>query len=246
MDGRALRAVCLALIAAGCSQQLDRQSLVTGLRVLAVSAEPPEVAAGEEVALTALWHDLGAATPTFRWSSCAAPLGGGVQGCAGPESAIAEGEGRDAVRFAPRDEGTALVRVFVCAGANGERCASEVEAAKRVIVGEADHPNRNPVIEALRVTLPAEAGDDATVELVVAPDSIETNADGTEEELFVSWFATAGEFELDRSFGPEPLRFETAWTPPPEAGEVLVWAVLRDGRGGVSWAETSVQPIEPP
>lgn len=246
MRGRGLAAAssCVLLLAVGCSEQLERQSLVTGLRVLALVAEPPEVAPGESVVVSASWHDDRTAAPSFRWSRCAAPADGSIEECAGPESSLAEGEGVDQVSFVPEDEGTVLIRLSVCAAPSGDRCGREVQAVKRVIVGEVDRPNHNPVIDTLRVTLPAEAGDAAEVELVAAPGSVESSADGTNEALFVSWYATAGSFDDDRSFGPEPLRFEGAWTPPAEASEVVVWAVLRDGRGGVAWSAQTVRTIE--
>jgi hypothetical protein len=55
----------------------------------------------------------------------------------------------------------------------------------------------------------------------------------------VSWFASAGTFEHDRSGRPEadagsPFS-DNAWTAPSEAGDVRLWVVLRDDRGGVGY-----------
>jgi hypothetical protein len=68
---------------------------------------------------------------------------------------------------------------------------------------------------------------------------------GTEEEaeiLQVSHFSTQG--HLDRQFsilmseeGPE---MTLTWEAPDEAGPVKQYAVVRDGRGGVSWISYSV------
>jgi hypothetical protein len=59
------------------------------------------------------------------------------------------------------------------------------------------------------------------------------------EAMRVSWFASAGTFEHDRSGRPEadagsPFS-DNAWTAPSEAGDVRLWVVLRDDRGGVGY-----------
>lgn len=59
-----------------------------------------------------------------------------------------------------------------------------------------------------------------------------------EEQITISWFATAGTFATDRSAAPDggaATASEDVWTAPNKAGIVLVWAVIRDDRGGVSW-----------
>jgi hypothetical protein len=59
------------------------------------------------------------------------------------------------------------------------------------------------------------------------------------ESMRVSWFATAGSFANDntgRAAEEYPLvSTENDWTAPDFAGDVLLWTVLRDSRGGVSW-----------
>jgi hypothetical protein len=58
------------------------------------------------------------------------------------------------------------------------------------------------------------------------------------ETLSVSWFATAGSFQDSRTgleVTPDGALAENRWTVPREAGEVTLWVVLRDNRGGVSW-----------
>jgi len=63
---------------AGCRPPLDdRVSLVVGRRVLAVAADPPEVAPGDPVTLRALVVDEDGVVdqPAVRWSLCRAPRG---------------------------------------------------------------------------------------------------------------------------------------------------------------------------
>lgn len=58
------------------------------------------------------------------------------------------------------------------------------------------------------------------------------------EAITVSWFATAGSFATDRSGRAEDEKETTsddAWTAPAKRGQVAVWVVIRDDRGGVSW-----------
>jgi hypothetical protein len=58
------------------------------------------------------------------------------------------------------------------------------------------------------------------------------------EGMHVSWFATGGSFDLDRT-GRDGSDLTTAsdntWTPP-SSGTVYMWVVLHDDRGGVGWA----------
>lgn len=58
------------------------------------------------------------------------------------------------------------------------------------------------------------------------------------ESLRVSWFATAGTFESDRTGRTEDelgTSTENAWTAPDDARTTHLWVVLRDARGGVAF-----------
>lgn len=63
------------------------------------------------------------------------------------------------------------------------------------------------------------------------------------ESLRVSWFATAGTFDRDRT-GRTEEELETssdnAWTAPDEARTAHLWVVLRDARGGVAFADAAL------
>jgi hypothetical protein len=59
------------------------------------------------------------------------------------------------------------------------------------------------------------------------------------ESIRVSWFSTAGRFR-DAVTGREEAEFEqttteNSWTAPEQPGDVRVWAVIRDARGGQSF-----------
>jgi len=59
------------------------------------------------------------------------------------------------------------------------------------------------------------------------------------EGIHVSWFATGGSFDLDRT-GTDGSDTDTnstnGWQPPSQSGPLHMWVVLHDDRGGVGWA----------
>jgi hypothetical protein len=58
------------------------------------------------------------------------------------------------------------------------------------------------------------------------------------EGIHVSWFATGGSFDLDRT-GTDGSDTDTSSTngwQPPSSGPVHLWVVLHDDRGGIGWA----------
>jgi hypothetical protein len=60
------------------------------------------------------------------------------------------------------------------------------------------------------------------------------------EELTVSWYATAGDFDRDRTGRTEAeteSSIGNSWTAPLAAGPVHLWVVLRDNRGGLEFRE---------
>ena len=60
------------------------------------------------------------------------------------------------------------------------------------------------------------------------------------EGIHVSWYATAGTFDQDRTGRAgtdDATTSDDGWTAPAQAGLVNVWVVLRDDRGGIGWAE---------
>jgi hypothetical protein len=58
------------------------------------------------------------------------------------------------------------------------------------------------------------------------------------ESIRISWFASAGKFKSERS-GRDESELETdsenTWVAPSSPGEVRLWLVIRDSRGGQSW-----------
>ena len=92
-----------------------------------------------------------------------------------------------------------------------------------------------------RVTLRATwNADDA--ESYVVYDASSVSVAEARESIRVSWFATGGSFESDRTGrdANDTATFtENGWTAP-SSGTVHLWIVMRDGRGGVSFTSSDV------
>ena len=73
MKTEALSLLCLSLVAAGCSDDFDPASLVSDLRVLAVSADKPYALPGSDVRLEALAFDPAGRSLSWGWGLCIEP-----------------------------------------------------------------------------------------------------------------------------------------------------------------------------
>jgi len=69
----ALGAFVAGALVAGCGNQFDPASFVDKLRLLAVKAEPPDVAAGQMTMLTATPANPGGSAPVITWDACLLP-----------------------------------------------------------------------------------------------------------------------------------------------------------------------------
>ena len=63
-------AILFAFLAAACGNSFDKAEYVNGLRVLAVKAEPPEVAPGQSTQLSVLAVDTANRPVTLTWAAC--------------------------------------------------------------------------------------------------------------------------------------------------------------------------------
>jgi hypothetical protein len=89
-------AAILILSGAGCSPGFPPPSYVTGLRVLGIKAEPPELAPGQSSTISALAVDTRGRTITISWSQClAAPVKGQA---INPECFSADMSGQDVLQ----------------------------------------------------------------------------------------------------------------------------------------------------
>jgi hypothetical protein len=83
----------------------------------------------------------------------------------------------------------------------------------------------------------------ASAETFLVWDVVSLSLVMQQESLRLSWYATAGSFEHDATGrgGTETETFtQNSWTAPATAGPVHLWAVLRDNRGGIDFAEAEI------
>lgn len=138
-------------------------------------------------------------------------------------------------------------------------------ALKRIrVVDTQPEPNRNPQIESIllgdrelpgdppaevdrktRYTLRANATDDSAQTFPrIMPDGSEQE---TEENLFLSWHTTAGAFDTlsrrgSRSEPGASIDLEVPADAELPGGQIDLYVVLRDARGGIDWARRTLLP----
>ena len=268
----ALLLVLLPLTASACGEDFEKPSLVKGLRVLAVRADPPSIGVDGTSTLTPLVHTDDGTAFTRKWSLCAIPKGPttGYE-CAVPElplgtdetavlsvaPLVAQAEAAAAAAGAELDleRGVMIyVRLLV------ETDDDEVETVKRVTVTTRQPRNQNPTIGSIERDGKAWAESDAPTftpgqSVVLTPvtgkGSAESfvDADGVArtEDLLYAWFATEG--GLEKIFSYEGYVSNTWVAPALKEGEdereVTFWLVLRDGRGGTDWLVREGKVVQP-
>lgn len=261
-------AVLLAALAAGCGSDFEKASLVEGLRVLAVQAEPPAVGADGVATFTPLVHWDGDGELTRTWTLCAitkgpttgyacavpeVPLGAGATATLPIAPLVAQAQALSAETGFPLDLDKGLTLYVRLTVASPD---DSIETVKRVTVTTREPRNTNPALAGLERDGKAWAdGEPAEVkegqELVLRPTpadgaaEVYVESDGAEqrEELLYAWFATAGALKALFSFDAEP---DNRWTAPSledgeDAKDVTLWLVIRDGRGGTGWIERTIR-----
>ncbi len=209
-------------------------SFVTGLRVLGIEAEPPQVAPGESTTVTALAVDTSGEMPTASWSVCLLPPLPGQTvnpACAdgsSPSELQPVGDGLTipfvmpqvtaAQLGAPDATGGVYLPLVATIRAGGQA----LTAIYRVRLGDAAPANTNPTIAGLfsvdatgamaaldeTSPTPVPSGGAVTLTVTFAPDSAQTYtaADGTArtETLTTSWFCTAGDLSFEKTSATQP------------------------------------------
>jgi hypothetical protein len=273
MGRRATAALSILLVgAAGCSSEdtaPDRRSLVQRLRVLAIRAEPPEVAPHEVSQVTALAVDPRTTSIAVQWTRCTEPplagelvnpdcLSGGDAdllppiGC-GPSVAVVMPAVDPSTLGAPDASGGLYLPLIAHVAAGSEASLADYRLR---LAGPAPR-NQNPLLEgvfriaddgsavALDDAAPttAHAGDQITLRASFAPGSRETYSVGGQlhtETLTIAWFATAGSFTDEHT----PDGFDTVLRLdadlPASSGAIDLWVVGRDERGGTDFLHRSI------
>lgn len=247
--------------------QLARQEHITSLRILAIRSEPPFVAAGKTITLSALVAYPGQEEISYAWFACPKENQSNG-GCANETDAIPLGNTPTVTYEVPSSyypknpsqvvlfKGKYLpITLVVKAGSQTET------SVKRVVVTPL-FGNRNPSFENVALfqgtqttpllspwvvsygtvcrLVPTLQGNPSESYL-----TLDTNGKPytVKEELTFSWYVTHGSLkggrisEMDK---PEK-RWQLPSTPQPERGEPRLYVIVRDGRGGVDWSEHSLQ-----
>ena len=156
--------LCFAALACACADPFDPASYVQGLRVLAVRAEPPEVAPGGSTTLTSLAVDTTGAAVQIQWTACTEPAvtGSGVinPACFGGGPApylVPLGSGSQVAAtipavtpsdFGPPDaSGGLYLPIVLDAGS----ASGAVKASYRLRLAQGTTPNHNPALSGMYV-----------------------------------------------------------------------------------------------
>jgi len=210
-------------------------SFVEGLRVLGIKAEPPEVAAGGDSALTVLAVDTAGNAIAATWTECfMPPLPGQTVNpdcidAASAGSLPPAGSGLDITVTMPQVTAESLGAPDATGGvyfpfiAQVTGGADQVSAVYRLRLAQGDAVNHNPAILSLDNTdssgaaapldpqapTPVTAGQALSLSATIAPDSAESyvRADGTtvSEVVTTSWFCTAGELSFEKTSDAQPV-----------------------------------------
>jgi hypothetical protein len=244
-----------AAILAACGANIADPAIVTGPRILAVRAEPPEVAPGGTVRLDALVVDTAGSTTSYTWSLCILDPVLGAGSCTDPAHLTPLSTGKTAVLTVPANALDAIpaaqratgISLFVAlhvqtAGGTG---LVRPDAIRSVRVSENLTPNVNPSLEWVTIAgserpFPLLPDSYVTIETKASIGSVQTYVDiptgvTVKEVLRVHWFVSDGDIgdsttEPDHATGLESTVWHHTSTDPPQ-----VWVVLYDGRGGIDW-----------
>ncbi|MBX3230750.1 MAG: hypothetical protein KIT84_00925 [Labilithrix sp.] len=83
------------------------------------------------------------------------------------------------------------------------------------------------------------------------PDNVDANGRVGKETLYVDWYVTLGRFIQPRivvrdPFAGGPEISNALYEPTRAPGKGILWAVLHDNRGGVSWIQSPIEVVDGP
>lgn len=227
---------------------------LSGYRVMAVEAQPPEVSPDGYVTLTAYDLDTEARDITYTWSVCLYSLGAHADfRCVDPALSQPLPDSGPVARLDLGPEGLGLRRLYEryrpIVGIDGEEITFEegfdvyvhlvasapggraVSVYKRVRVRDGVGLNRNPFIFGVVTDegLPLETlrpGEAASIRVEVDETSRDQDPEGRDEAFTDQWFTVSGRL----SEGVGVMKY----TAPSMSGEDTIYVVVRDGRGGTA------------
>jgi hypothetical protein len=245
--------LALACAAAGCASDVTGASLVDGLRLLGVHAEPPEAAPGQTVTLTAWVVDTHGGSIDVTWSACLLPNAGKLDPACfdGSDGSVALGSGETISMVVPDVQRDALGPpdatdgVYVPIVVRVRTPDDQVDAVYRLRIAGSLPPNHNPVFDTIEglppedTPQPVKKGQSWTVRARYTGASSEryeipSSGDTPFEFLTTQWFATALTFHDPISGGAAFDSFVVDGKLPPSGGAIELWAVGHDERGGTA------------
>jgi hypothetical protein len=233
------RSIFIVLLIAACGEGPGHPWLVDRARVLGARTE----------GTTVTWL-LASAPRQVGWAyaACRAPEGNYTTiRCNAPLVASANGTTSDS-ELVTMETGVlppnTLVLAAFCADGPAQlepseftaTCASGAQAILASVETSAAVDNRLPSLSDDAIALPACGGPFG----IRLDDALRDPG----ESLLLAHFVTSG--ELDRTYStleasePAPKTIEVPWTPPPDARDVKVYFVLRDGRGGTAFVTRTI------
>ncbi|MCU1278175.1 MAG: putative lipoprotein [bacterium] len=265
---RRLGSLLFALGLVGCSKSFDPPSYVSGLRVLAIKAEPPEVAPGQSSTVTALAVATDGAAIAFAWSECdKAPLPGQAinRDCFTTDLSMQSyltniGSGATIDFLMPMVSATDLGEpdatggVYVALRADAATSQEASTSSYRLRLAGPSAPNRNPTlagvfqgggISELDAAQPptVHAGDELTLRGVFSAGSAESYSvagRAVTELLTIAWFATSGSFNSDVTGESTDTVLKLDKNLPPSGSAIDLWLVGRDERGGTDYVHRTL------
>jgi hypothetical protein len=154
----------VVILAAACGTSFEKASFVEGLRILAIKAEPAEVAPGGSTTLSALAVDTANRPLTLSWSACTEPpqvgLGAINPGCFKVDTAaylLPLGTGApisasipaiDPQTFGPPD---ASGGIYLPLRLDAQAGADKLSAAYRLRLARGGAPNQNPKLADVQI-----------------------------------------------------------------------------------------------
>jgi hypothetical protein len=172
-----MRRILLLCSILGCSNNFDPASYVTGLRVLGVKAEPPELSPGQTATLTPLVVPSGGpdgGTPVIEWSLCEQPPLPGenvAEDCVAADSGtslvpLGEGATMNVTMpdlpieqlGVPDYSGGVYLPVVLKVTQGSEHLTAVYRLRRTLFVSPFLQPNHNPRISDIEIAYPNDAG----------------------------------------------------------------------------------------
>jgi len=249
-------------MAISCGDDFVKQSLITYSRVLAIKAEPPEVAPSGTIEVSAFTAEISPIVK-YQWTGC--PLTKGPYegfACVAPELEIPLGDQKELTLQIPSEEFIqALINMlpeslfsleegvdYYLRLVTTDQHGKGMESFKRIRISKKEKKNMNPQllgVIANGVTwmegqaISMREGDEVNLIPVANALSFEEG-----EEPFFSWFADGGWFESTRTSPefPENL-FRIGKKDGEEKESITLYLVLNDGEGGVDFLTRSIKVV---